>query len=125
MKKEASVTTNESDIKIEIEKYFMEKNRIGKVVKCIEKIQGGKVSKILDSVFILSIISLFVLRFIFNVIDNILSLELGLLLISIKIIWLIKIQNKYNHFIFMIMYTIEQHQILLSEKIDQLAKKEE
>jgi len=115
-----SIELDDPSMTEEIELFIKEKEKIRKVLDGIERVKRGPLNKIMDVGFILSLVFLAVARFIFNWIDNILSLELGLILISVKIVWLIKIQNNYNHFIFMIMHTIDTHQSQMQEKLNRI-----
>lgn len=111
---------DENAIHQEVEQFNRDKDKIRGVLKSIGSAKGASMNRLVDGGFILALGVLFVARFVFNWVDNILSLELGLLLISVKILWLIKVQSNYNHFIFMIMHTIESHQTFIIEKLDRL-----
>jgi hypothetical protein len=114
---------NEKEVKEEVEQYRKEKEKIRKLLDSISSTKNGILNKVMDYGFILLLILLVFARFVFGIVDNILSLELGLLLLSIKIIWLIKIQNNYNHFIFMIMHTLDHHQLKILEELKEIEKK--
>jgi hypothetical protein len=116
---------NEKEVKEEVEQYKKEKEKIRKLLDSISSTKNGILNKVMDYGFILLLILLVFARFVFGIVDNILSLELGLLLLSIKIIWLIKIQNNYNHFIFMIMHTLDHHQMKILEELKEIEKKME
>jgi hypothetical protein len=116
---------NEKEVKEEVEQYKKEKEKIRKILDSISSTKNGILNKVMDYGFILLLILLVFVRFVFGIIDNILSLELGLLLLSIKIIWLIKIQSNYNHFIFMIMHTLDHHQMKILEELKEIEKKME
>jgi hypothetical protein len=116
---------NEKEVKEEVEQYKKEKEKIRKLLDSISSTKNGILNKVMDYGFILLLILLVFARFVFGIVDNILSLELGLLLLSIKIIWLIKIQNNYNHFIFMIMHSLDHHQLKILEELKEIEKKME
>ena len=119
-RKRFSIEIDDPSMDEEIETFIKEKEKIRKVMDGIEKIKRGRLSKIMDVGFIALLVFLGIARFVFNWVDNILSLELGLILISVKIVWLIKMQNNYNHFIFMIMHTIDQHQNEIEKKLERI-----
>jgi hypothetical protein len=50
---------------------------------------------------------MFVLEITTHWLPEFISLEISVLLVSIKIVWMIHSQHKYNHFIFWILSTIE------------------
>ena len=96
----------------ELEQYKKEKERIRNLLGQI----GGNVSKkqtrIINTIFIVLIVLLFILdavRDLFELprITAHLSLELALILVSVKIIWMIHQQSKVAHFQFWVLSTIE------------------
>ena len=115
-----SIEIDDPAITEEIEYFIKERQKIRKVLDGIDKTKQGPLSKVMDIGFIVGLVILAMARFAFNWIDNILSLELGLILLSIKIVWLIKVQNTYNHFIFMIMHTLDHHQNEMAEKLERI-----
>jgi len=106
----------------EVEQYRKERAKIGRILDSIDAMKGGRLGRIMDAVLVSATVLLILARFAFGWVDNILSLELGLILLSLKIVLLIKMQNNYNHFIFMIMHTIDHNQTMLGEKLDRIAE---
>ncbi len=107
----------------EIEQFSKERQKIDTFLKAVNKTKLGPFGRLADIGFILALVLLVAARFVFNWVDNILSLELGVLLVSLKIIWLMKIQNNYNHFMFMLMHASESRQNLMLQRLDELATK--
>lgn len=99
-----------------------ERERIREVMDGVDRTKQGPLNRIMDMGFIIALAILAAARFVFDWVDNILSLELGLLLLSVKIIWLIKVQNTYNHYIFMIMHRLDRHQNEMTDKLDRIEK---
>jgi hypothetical protein len=54
-----------------------------------------------------------------QIIPTLLSLELGVLLVSLKIVWMIHKQSRVEHFQFWILHSIEFRLNELSRKLDQ------
>jgi hypothetical protein len=97
----------ERALKEEIAEYNKERDRIKYIIGNIGGKRYSKVDTIVNIVFILIIIALFILEVAFHQIPAFLSLEIGVLLISAKIIWMIHSQQKTNHFQFWILNSIE------------------
>jgi hypothetical protein len=76
----------------------------------IGKIGGRKYSKrdmVINILFLSVILTLFVLEITVHIIPAFLSLEIGVFLVSIKIIIMIHTQQKTNHFQFWVLNSIE------------------
>jgi len=97
----------EAELRREIEEFHKEKNRVRDVIGKI----GGKINSRVDTainiVFLLIIAALFVLEVTTEVLPVLISLEIGVLLVSIKIIWMIHNLNKFYHFQFWVLNSIE------------------
>ncbi len=101
-------------LKEELEQYRKEKEQIRKLIGQIGGAKVARADTIINVLFILIIIVLFgldIFRHVFEFkIDSfpaMLSLEIGVLLVSIKIIWMIYKQSKVEHFQFWILNSIE------------------
>ncbi len=108
---------DEREVKLlreELEEFKKEKEQIRQFVGQIGGTGSEKNDKIFNFVFICAIILLFsmdILRHLFAwhmpFLPAMLSLEIGVLLVSIKIIWMIHKQTKVEHFQFWILNSIE------------------
>lgn len=113
----------------ELDSFRREKEKIRNFVGQIGGASSAKFDKIANIVFILAIIVLFILdiiRHIFQIqipLPPLFSLQLGLLLVSIKIIWMIYKQMKVEHFQFWILNSIEFRLNDLSKQIRQVQEK--
>jgi hypothetical protein len=126
--KEKSETTTkdykeeEKKLKEEIDEYMRERDRIKQI---IGRIGGKKYSKrdmIINIAFFVVIITLFVLEVTIHVIPTFLSLEIGILLVSIKIIIMIHTQQKTNHFEFWVLNSIEFRLNEMYKKVREMEK---
>ena len=97
----------ERALREEIAEYNKERDRIKYVIGNIGGKRYSKIDTIVNVVFVLIIIVLFILEVAIHFIPTFLSLEIGVLLISAKIIWMIHSQQKTNHFQFWILNSIE------------------
>ena len=115
---EHDMTTIEEDL----EQFRREKEKIRGIVGKIGGRATAKKDKIINIVFSAGVIILFVLemlRHLFSIdvhLPPLLSLKLGLLMVSIKILWMIYKQGKVEHFQFWVLNSIEF-------RIDDIAKR--
>ena len=113
----------------ELHQFQAEKEKIRAVVGQI----GGKASKrteaIINIVFILAVLGLFVFEVISHmyhiakdVLPPMLALSLGVFLVSIKIVWMIHRQSKIDHFQFWILNSIEYRLNDVSARVRDISK---
>ena len=111
----------------ELEHYKQEKERVRKILGQI----GGKSSKKRDTAVNILFLTLVIGLFSFDIIREILdlsffgitrfiSIEIAILLISIKIIWMINRQQRVDHFQFWILNSIEFQINLISKRLGEL-----
>jgi hypothetical protein len=113
----------------ELEQFRKEKERIRRLVGQI----GGKHSQrkdhIVNVVFIIAMVALFVLdllRHLFHIdvpLPQMFSIELAVLLVSIKIIWMIHRGTKVEHFQFWVLNSIEFRLNDVTKKLREIDKK--
>jgi len=117
------MNTNDELLKKELEQFKAEKEKIRKLVGQIGGQKSDLHDKIINTTFIIVIVLLFtadILRHFSHIripFPTIFSLELGILLVSIKIIWMIHRQTKVEHFQFWILQSIEFRLNDLSKRI--------
>ena len=105
---------NENDqLKEELKKFKEEKEKIRKLVGEIGGKNTLKRDRMISVIFIIAIVLLFtvdVLRHLLHIeisLPPLFSIEIGILMVSMKIIWMIHQQSKVNHFEFWILNSIE------------------
>lgn len=122
MKKKNKAVTNSNlndvDIQSEIANYAKESARIKRVLDAINGNTRTLGNKIVNILFFTGIIVLVLLRFVFNVTNDILSLELGIIFLSVKMMWMMNMQLKHEHFLFWILHTIEFEQREIMHRLD-------
>ena len=97
----------------ELEQFKKEKDSIRKIVGQVGGVQANKRDKIITYGFIVAILLLLlvdVLRHVLGLnvpLPPLFSLELGVLLVSLKIVWMMHKQAKIDHFQFWILNSIE------------------
>jgi type III secretory pathway component EscV len=74
------------------------------------RIGGEKYSKkdmIINVIFLTIILLMFILELTTHFLPTYISIEVSILLVSIKIVWMIYSQHKFNHFLFWILNSLE------------------
>jgi hypothetical protein len=95
------------DILREIEEYNRERDQIKNM---LGRIGGEKYSKkdmIINVIFLTIILLVFILELTTHFLPTYMSIEVSILLVSIKIVWMIYSQHKFNHFLFWILNSLE------------------
>jgi hypothetical protein len=95
------------DILREIEEYNRERDQIKNM---LGRIGGEKYSKkdmIINVIFLTIILLMFILELTTHFLPTYISIEVSILLVSIKIVWMIYSQHKFNHFLFWILNSLE------------------
>jgi hypothetical protein len=111
----------------ELEQYKSEKERVRRIIGQI----GGSTSKrkdlLINLAFLLLVVGLFALDIVREVygvalhgIPPFLSMELAVVLVSLKIIWMIYRQTKVDHFQFWVLNSIEFQINLISQRLREL-----
>lgn len=112
----------------ELEQYKKEKEKIKSIIGTI----GGKTLSKYDRIFNILFITFLVVFFVLDILRHffgietalppLFSLEIGLLLVSIKIIWMIHKQTKVEHFQFWILNSIEFRVNDIAKKLKKIEK---
>jgi hypothetical protein len=112
----------------ELEHYKTEKEKIRDIVGKIGGQAHPRRAKLINVGFLILVTSAFafeVLRFILNwhvgYLPSVLVVEVAVLLVSLKIIWMIHTQTKVDHFQFWILHSIEFQMNMLSRRINELS----
>ncbi|MDY6914406.1 MAG: hypothetical protein SVT52_08125 [Planctomycetota bacterium] len=121
---------DEMDIlRAELEHYKTEKNKIRDLMGQI----GGKTrhrrNMMINTMFLIVVVACFVFDLLRNIfgwhapyLPPLLLLEIAVLLVSLKIIWMIHTKNKVDHFQFWILNSIEFQMNMISRRINDLEK---
>jgi len=117
-----------SQLQAELDQFKKEKEKIRKLMGQIGGKNAAKKDRNINILFVLSIALLAlndVLHYFFNVplfIPSLFSLEIAVLLVSIKIIWMMHKASKVEHFQFWILNSIEFRLNDVSKKLQDLEK---
>ncbi len=110
----------------ELEHYRSERDKIRAIVGQIGGKASAKRDKVFNVVFIVLVMGLFAFDliqhfgWISRILPSMFSLELAVLLVSIKIIWMIHQQSRVEHFQFWILNSIEFRLTELTRNIGKL-----
>jgi hypothetical protein len=114
----------------ELEHYRSEKDRIRKVIGQIGGATSKRQDRVINIIFLVVVLSLFIFDIIRELtgfglptIPRFLSMELALLLVSLKIIWMIHRQSKVDHFQFWVLNSIEFQINMMSKRLRELEER--
>ena len=113
----------EKELLEEIESFKKEKERIKRLIGSIGGKNFVKKDKLLNFILLGVVLLLFVLEVTTNWLPAYISLEVAVLLVSIKIVWLINNISKMDHFQFWILNSIEFRLNSLTNKLNEIDKK--
>lgn len=122
MSEEKSQHRNESreDLIRELEEFEREREQLKDVLGRIGGRNFSKRDTWINIIFLVIILTLFILELTTHFMPVRISLELGILLVSVKIVFMIHTQQKVNHFQFWILNSIEYRMNQMSKKITTL-----
>ncbi len=106
----------------EINEYNRERDQIKMMLGKIGGAAYSSIDMTINIVFLAIIIGLFTLEFTTHWLPANISLEVSVLLVSIKIVWMIHSQYKANHFQFWILNSIEYRMNTVAGKVKKIEK---
>ena len=112
----------------ELDQYRQEKEKIRDIVGQIGGVASTRKDKTWNTVFIVAIAFLLMLDIARHVLDwhvpipPLFSIELGVLLVSVKIIWMVHKQTRIEHFQFWILNSIEFRLNDMSKRIREIER---
>jgi hypothetical protein len=118
-----NISEKERELLEEIEEFNKERDRIRKTIGEIGGIRYSRKDNIINGIFLTIILALFISEVVIHWPPTYISIEVGILLVSIKIVWMIHAQQKYNHFVFWILNSIEFRQNEMARKIRMMEQK--
>ena len=98
---------NQKFLEHEMENYKKEQEKIKKLIGSIGSSHSSKNHKIFNALILIVVLTSFFIGGVLHMIPVTLSVEIGVLLVSLKIAWMIHEQQKVNHFQFWILNSIE------------------
>jgi hypothetical protein len=114
----------------ELDHYRTEKDRIRKVIGQIGGATSKRQDRTINVIFLVVVLGLFAFDIVreftglgLPTIPRFLSMELALLLVSLKIIWMIHRQTKVDHFQFWVLNSIEFQINMMSKRLKELEER--
>lgn len=121
--KKRHIDESRDDLLQEIEEFEREREQLKEVLGRIGGRTFSKRDNWINIAFLLIILILFVLELTTHFLPRLISLELGVLLVSIKIVFMIHSQQKVNHFEFWILNSIEYRMNDMSKMVRRMSRK--
>ena len=112
----------EQELLHDLEEYTKEKDRLKQILGSIGGRSFSKRDNIINIAFLTIILVLFTLEITTHFLPAFVSLEISVLLVSIKIVFMIHNQHKVNHFQFWILNSIEYRVNEIGRQIKRLEK---
>ena len=106
----------------EIDEYNKERDQIKSLLGKVGGKSYSKIDTVINIVFLLLISFFFILEITTHWLPSFISLEVSVLLVSIKIVWMIHSQHKFNHFQFWILNSIEYRMNQIAARIKKMEK---
>lgn len=106
----------------EIQEYNKERDEIKNMLGKIGGKSYSKFDVVINGLFLSLISVFFVLEITTHWLPSFISLEISVLLVSIKIVWMIHSQHKFNHFQFWILNSIEYRMNQITSKMKKIEK---
>ena len=107
----------------ELDEFEREREQLKEVLGRIGGRRFSKMDNWINVGFLVLILALFVLELTTHILPWRISLELGVLLVSVKIVFMIHSQQKVNHFQFWILNSIEYRMNDMSKKMRTMEKR--
>ena len=123
MKQEEDVEERERELIRDLKEYQDERARLKQMLGQIGGKAQSRVDALINLGFLVIIITLFVLEITTHIVPTFISLEIGVLLVSIKIVWMIHINQKHQHFQFWVLNTIEFRLNDLTKKVNSIDRR--
>jgi hypothetical protein len=112
----------EEELKKDIEQYLSEKEHIRKIVGKIGG-QSTRFEKLINEVFLFLVLAAFALPFVFEEISAEISIEIAILLVSLKLFYFLYQSAKVSHFQFWMLSSIEWRLNEMAKKVNAIEKK--
>lgn len=98
---------DEQQLREELEEFQQEKEQIKEMIGRVGGRSYTRKDNIINAVFLALILAFFLMEVWLGIIPAFVSLEISVLLVSIKIVWMIHSHNRFYHFQFWVLNSIE------------------
>ena len=107
----------------EINNFYRERERIRDAIGRIGGIQYSRADTIVNIIFIILVVVFFSIELVFKPLPTTVSIEIGVFLVSMKIVWMIHANQKFNHFVFWVLNSLEFRMNTNTRLLEDLEKK--
>ncbi|NLJ09328.1 MAG: hypothetical protein GX438_03175 [Treponema sp.] len=107
----------------EINNFYRERERIMDAIGRIGGIQYSRADTIVNIIFIILVVGFFSIELVFKPLPTTVSIEIGVFLVSMKIVWMIHANQKFNHFVFWVLNSLEFRMNTNTRLLEDLEKK--
>jgi len=107
----------------EINNFYRERERIRDAIGRIGGIQYSRADTIVNIIFIILVVGFFSIELVFKPLPPTVSIEIGVFLVSMKIVWMIHANQKFNHFVFWVLNSLEFRMNTNTRLLEDLEKK--
>ncbi|PKL23516.1 MAG: hypothetical protein CVV47_14890 [Spirochaetae bacterium HGW-Spirochaetae-3] len=91
----------------EIEEFNRERARIRELIGRIGGVRYSHIDTLVNIAFITLVVGLFIVELTLHPFPTTVSIEIGVFLVSMKIVWMIHANQKFNHFVFWVLNSLE------------------
>ena len=116
-------TDREQELERELEEFKREKERVKNLLGSLGGNVTGKKEIVINVGFLLVVLTFFVLEVTTHFLPPFVSLEVGLLFLSIKIVWMMYSAHRVSHFQFWILNSIEYRVNQLDKKLNEIDRR--
>jgi len=106
----------------EIDDFNRERARIRELIGRIGGVRYSRIDSLVNLGFIVLVVGLFIIEVTLHPFPTTVSIEIGVFLVSMKIVWMIHTNQRYNHFVFWVLNSIEFRLNANAKSLDDLAK---
>ena len=117
------LAAREKELLDDLEEYNREKEHIRAMLGKIGGKDYSKRDNLINISFLTVILIFFVLEMTTHFLPAFVSIEVSVLLVSIKIVWMIHSQHKFNHFQFWILNTLEFRVNDMTKRVRRIEKR--
>lgn len=116
-------TEREKELARELEEFKKEKERVKQLLGSLGGSMTHRKEQMVNALFLIVVLTFFTLEVTTHFLPPFVSLEIGLLFLSIKIVWMMYSAHKVNHFQFWILNSIEYRVNQIDKKVREMEKK--
>jgi hypothetical protein len=110
------------DLTEEFRRYEDERVDLRKLIGKTKALGDNRIHRVVNYLLFIAAGLLFVVQLTVRPFEGTLSLEIGIFLVSIKLILMIDSAARFNHFQFWILHSIEQRMNRIAERLDEMDK---